>query len=79
MGFPGVSDHKEYVCNAGDLGLIPGSGKSPGEGNGYSLQYSFLENTMDRGGWLTTVHGIAESDMTEQHTHTHTHTHSLLG
>ena len=60
-GFPGVSDHKESVCNTGDLGLIPGSGKSPGEGNGYSLQYSCLENTMDRGGWLTTVHGIAKS------------------
>ena len=50
MGFPVVSDHKESVCNAGDLGLIPGSGKSLAEGNGYSLQYSCLENTMDRGG-----------------------------
>ena len=59
--FPGGSEGKESACNTGNLGLIPGSGKSPGEGNGYSLQYSCLENTMDRGGWLTTVHGIAKS------------------
>ena len=47
--FPGGSDGKASTCNAGDLGLIPGSGKSPGEGNGNPLQYSFLENSMDRG------------------------------
>ena len=48
-GFPGGSDDKESACNAGDLGLIPGSERSPGEGNGYPLQYSCLENPLDRG------------------------------
>ena len=48
MGFPGGSDGKESACNAGDPGWIPASGRSPGEGNGYSLQYSCLENSMDR-------------------------------
>ena len=51
MGFPGGSDGKESVCNAGDLRSIPGSGRSPGEGNGTPLQYSCLENPMDRGAW----------------------------
>ena len=55
--------------NAGDLGLIPGLGRSPGEENGNTLQYSCLENPMDRGIWLATVHAVAESDMTEQTTH----------
>ena len=56
---------KEFAYHAGDRGLIPGSGRSPGEGNGNPLQYSFLENTMDRGAWQATVHGVAnESDMT---------------
>ena len=49
LGFPGGSDGKESACNAGDLGSIPGLGSSPGEGNGYPLQYSCLENPMDRG------------------------------
>ena len=49
------------ACNAGDLGLIPGSGKSPGEGNGNLLQYSCLENPMDRGAWRATVHRVAKS------------------
>ena len=49
---------KETACNAGDLGLIPGSGRSPGEGNGNPLQYSCLENPMDRGAWQSTVHGV---------------------
>ena len=48
-GFPGGSDSKESSCNAGDLGLLPGSGRSPVEGNGNALQYSFLENPMDKG------------------------------
>ena len=48
VGFPGGSDGKESACNAGDLGLIPGSERSPGEGNGYPLQYSYLENSLDR-------------------------------
>ena len=50
-GLPGGSDSKASMCNAGDLGSIPGSGRSPGEGNGNPLQYSSLENPMDRGAW----------------------------
>ena len=50
---------KESACNAGDLGSIPGSGRSPGEGNGNSFQYSCLGNPMDRGAWRATVHGVA--------------------
>ena len=60
-GFPGGSDSKESACNAGDLGSIPGSGRSPGEGKGYPLQYSYLENSMDRGAWWATVDGVAKS------------------
>ena len=56
---------KESACNAGDLGLIPGSGRSPGEGNGNPLLYSCLENPMDRGAWWATIYGSKESDMTE--------------
>ena len=56
---------KESACNAGDLGTIPMSGRSPGEGNGNPLQYSCLENPMDRGAWQDTVHGVAEADTTE--------------
>ena len=48
-GFPGAPDDKESVCNMGDLGSIPGLGRTPGEGNGYPLQYSCLENSIDRG------------------------------
>ena len=59
MGFPQSSVSKESACNAGDPGLIPGSGRSPGEGNGNPLQYSCLENPMDRGAWKATVHGVA--------------------
>ena len=66
MGFPGGSDGKESACNAGDLGSIPGSGRSPGEGNGNMLQYSCLQNSMDRGVWWSTVHAVAESDTTER-------------
>ena len=60
-GFPGGSDGKESACNAREPGLIPGSGSSPGEGNGYTLQYSCLENPMDRGVWWATVHGVTKS------------------
>ena len=60
-GFPGGSDNKESACNAGDLGLIPRSERSLGEGNGYLLQYSCLKNRMDRGAWWATVHGVAKS------------------
>ena len=59
------SDGKEPVCSAEDLGLISGLGRSPGEGNGNPLQYSCLENPMDRGAWRATVWGCNESDMTE--------------
>ena len=59
--FPGGLDSKESACNAGDLGLIPGLGRSPGEGNGNPLQYSCLENFTDRGAWQVTVHGVAKS------------------
>ena len=52
---PGGSDGKESLCNEGDPGSIPGSGRSPGEANGYTLQYSCLENSMDRGAWQATV------------------------
>ena len=61
MGFPGGSDGKASACNAGDLGLIPGLGRSPGEGNGNPFQYSCLENPMDGGAWWATVHGVAKS------------------
>ena len=64
--FPGGSDGKESAYNAGDLSPIPGSGRSSGEENGYPLQYSCPENSMDRGAWLATVHGVAESDMTKK-------------
>ena len=64
--FPGGSDGKESACNAGDWGSIPGSGRSPLEGSGNPLQYSCLENSMDRGAWWATVHVVAESlDTTE--------------
>ena len=64
MGFPGVSDGKESACNAedrADAGLIPESGRSPGEETGYPLQYSCLENSLDRGAWWAIVHGVAKS------------------
>ena len=61
VGFPGASDGKESPCNERDLGSIPGSGRSPGEGNGYPLQYFCLENSMDRGAWQATVHGFTNS------------------
>ena len=77
--FPGGSDGKESACSAGDLGMIPGSGRSPGEGNGYPLQYSCLENSMERGAWWATVQGVTKSqtrltyrytDMRDTRTHT---------
>ena len=63
-GFPGGSVVKTLPANAGDLGSIPGSGRSPGEGNGNPLQYSCLGSPMDRGAWWATVHGVVESDPT---------------
>jgi len=59
-GFPGSSDSKEIVYNAGDLGSILGSGRSPGEGNGNTLQYSCLENPMNRGALQAIVYGVAK-------------------
>ena len=67
----GGSDGKESACNAGDLGLIPGSGRSPGEGNGNPLQYSCLENSMDSGAWEATVHGVAKSQIRLSNFHFH--------
>ena len=63
LGFPGGSGGKESACNIGDPGSIAGSGRSPGEGNGNPLQYSCLENPMDRGAWLAIVHGVAKSQI----------------
>ena len=68
MGLQGGSVGEESACNAGDAGdavSIPGLGRSPGEGNGISLQYSCLGIPMGRGAWWATVDGITESDMTE--------------
>ena len=59
--FPGSSEVKASACNAGDQGLIPGLGRSPGEGNGNPLQHSCLENPMDGGAWKATVHGVTKS------------------
>ena len=59
--FPDGANDKESACNARDLGSIPESGRSPGEGNGYTLQYSCLESSMDWGAWWATVHGVAKS------------------
>ena len=60
-GFPGGSDYKESACSAEHMGLIPRPERSPGEGNGCPLQYSCLENSMDRGAWWSTVHGVTIS------------------
>ena len=59
--FPGNSVGKESACSAEDPGSIPGSGRSPGEGNGKPLQYPCLDNLMDRGAWLAAVHGVTKS------------------
>ena len=62
MAFPGGSDGKASTYNVEDPGLIPGLERSPGEGNGNPLQYSCLENPMDRGAWLATVHGVTKKE-----------------
>ena len=64
--FPGGSDSKEATCNAGNVGLIPGSGRSPGEGNGSPLQDSCLGNLMVRRAWQAAVYGVAEWGMTKR-------------
>ena len=61
MGIPSRSDGKASACNAGDLCSLPGSGRSPGGGNAHPLQYSCLENPIDRGAWQATVLGVAKS------------------
>ena len=61
LGFPGGSDGKESACKAGDRGSIPGSGRCPGEENGYPLQYFCLENSTDRKAWQAIVHGVTKS------------------
>ena len=72
MDFPGGSDGKESACNAGSLGSTPGLGRSPGGGHGNPLQYSGLENPMDRGAWQAIDHGVAELDTTARLKHEHT-------
>ena len=71
MGFSRGSDGKESACNAGDLGSIPGLGRSPGKKNGYPLQYSDLENPVDRRVWWATVHGVAKSQTRLRDFHFH--------
>ena len=71
-GFPGGSDGKESACNVGDLGSIPGPGRSLGKGNGNPFQYSCLENPMNRGAWLATVHGVRKSQTRLSETFTFT-------
>ena len=77
MGFPGGSDGKESPGNAGDLGSIPGLGKFPGEGNGYPVLYSCMENSMDRGAWRVKVHGVIKSQ-TRLNYWAHAHTDTYL-
>ena len=80
MGFPGgavVKNPPAWARTAGDVGLIPGLGRSPGIGNGNTLQNSCLENSIERGAWWATDHWAAKSNTTEHmHAHTHTHTHT---
>ena len=64
-GFPGGAVVKNLLANAGDTGLTPGWGRSPGEENGHPLQYSCLGNPMDRGAWHATIHGVAKEDTTD--------------
>ena len=77
---PCCSDGKESTCDSGDLGSIPGSGRSPGEGNGNPLQYSCLGNPMDRGAWWATVHGVMKSQtwLSDKHGYTATSVRILI-
>ena len=70
-GFPGGSEGKESACDAGNPGSIPGSGRYPGEGNGNPLQYCCLENSMDRGTWQATDHGVTKSQTQLSDSHFH--------
>ena len=69
---------KESTCQAGDSGLIPGSGRSPGEGNGNTLQYSCLGSPMDRGAWRATVHGGHKESDTDEQLNAHTHANTIF-
>ena len=71
LSFPGGSDSKESACNAGDLGLILGLGRSPGEGKSTPLQYFWLENSMDRGAWWATAHGVTKGPTRPSNFHFH--------
>ena len=71
LGFPGGSEGKRSACSAGDLGSIPGLGRSSGEGNSYPLQYFGLEDSMDRGAWQAVVHGVAKSQTRLSDLHFH--------
>ena len=71
MDFPGGSDGKEYACNAGNLNSIPRAGRSPGEGNGNLLQYSYLENSIGRGAWWARGHGVTQSQTQLKQLSTH--------
>ena len=73
MGFPSGSNGKESACNASDSGLTPGLGRSLGERNGHPLQYSCLENSMDRGAWQAIAHGVAKSQTRLSYWHSHFH------
>ena len=73
LGFPGGSDGEESACNAGDPGSIPGLRWSPGGGHGNPLQYSCLENSMNRGAWWATVHGVAKGRKWLSNSHFHFH------
>ena len=75
--FPSSSVAKESTCNSGDLSLIPGSGRFPGVGNGNPLQYSCLENSMDRGAWQAIIHGVTKIQ-TRLSTHTNIHIKATL-
>ena len=74
-GVDGDTDGKESACQHRDRGLIPGSGRGPGKGNGNPLQYSCLRNSMDRGDWQATVHGVAKSRKQQSDYHLHFHCH----
>ena len=73
MGFPGGASGKNPSASAGDVGATPGSGRSPGEGNGSPLQYSCLENHMDRGAWWATVHRVTQGQTQLKQLGMHTH------
>ena len=73
MGFPGGSVVKNLPANGGDVGLIPGLGRSPVKGNGKLLQYSCLGNPMDRGAWQITVYGVAKGQTQLEHLNTQKH------